>query len=141
MQTYGYNDDDLAAAILTARDRGIGQHSRYPFTLQVLLRDWWRFVSDISNPQNEYEDWTNEAYKRDMIEFEFKPGAPRSLKDKIDAFVAPWDEKYREATAEVSEPWFGTGGNEGWWWYRCPKSWWHYRQDQAKQRRPARPKQ
>ena len=110
-----------------------GRHTTYPFTLHELLRDWQRFVLNLQAKPQAFEDFSNEVWKRDLIERELRQGAPVGLRKKIDEFLSPCDEIYRSNTSPVSAAWFGTD-LEGWWWFRCPASWAWYRDHKTQER-------
>jgi hypothetical protein len=109
----------------------ISASARFSLTLQWLLESWEGAVLTTeggSADEITYEEFANDVSCRGIIEDGIVRGAPEGLKAKIAAALTPLDERYRAATGEVDQPWFGALHRAEWWWYRCPRTWRWYRE-------------
>jgi hypothetical protein len=70
----------------------------------------------------ECEEYANELGARDYLD-EVEHRAP-SEREKIQGDLSLWDDRFRAATVEESEPHLPpTEGRIGWWQYRSPRVW------------------
>jgi len=89
-----------------------------------LVRQWIAFVAVV---EVGYDDgW--EYYGHELMTREYIAELCRRLPRWSEYFhesVAPWDERFRAATTEQSEPFFppGDAGASAWWCYRAPRLW------------------
>ena len=92
------------------------------YTLKDLLGSWRATVEGLEGGYRlSLSDYELDLALRDEIET-VKTQVPLALRDRIDAFVNPFDKRFEAATREVDHP--VLPGLEGdalaWWWYREP---------------------
>lgn len=92
-------------------------------TPDQLVRKW---IATVAIVEVGYDDaW--EMYVDDLMTREFIAEVSRRLPDywaaRFAEWVAPWDERFREATIEEPEPHLLRDEEPGWWWFRSPRVW------------------
>jgi hypothetical protein len=93
-------------------------------TPMELVRAWIAIVALVEvGYDGEWEEYTNDLMTREFIA-ELSRRLPGRWATRFAEWVAPWDERFRAATTEESEPHlFGDEDEPGWWWYRTPRTW------------------
>jgi hypothetical protein len=93
-------------------------------TPMELVRAWIAIVAIVEvGYDGEWEEYTNDLMTREFIA-ELSRRLPGRWATRFAEWVAPWDERFRAATTEESEPHlFGDEDEPGWWWYRTPRTW------------------
>lgn len=96
--------------------------AQYKITLNALLNNWRRFVADVEHgyPAEAY-DYDNDLASRDLLQELLEQGST-ALQTQLSTLLAPWDERFRVATDERSEPLIGDPPRNRWWWYCVPKA-------------------
>jgi hypothetical protein len=100
--------DALSSLLAEASER-----AKHPVTLELLLERWTNFVTAVEGGYaDSIYEYTNDLATRDLIE-RIARAAPETVGRKIDAAVAPIDERFLAVTRVASRPVPG-GGNERW---------------------------
>jgi hypothetical protein len=91
-----------------------------------LVRAWIAIVAIVEvGYDGEWEEYTNDLMTREFIA-ELSRRLPGRWAALFAEWVALWDERFRAATKEESEPHLRPLDDEeepGWWWYRTPRLW------------------
>jgi hypothetical protein len=87
------------------------------------LRSWIATVAIVEvGYVGEWEEYASELSAREYLD-EVAHRAP-TMRQKIEADLAQWDERFRAATVEEVKPHLPlTDGRVGWWQYRSPRQW------------------
>lgn len=91
-----------------------------------LVRQWTAFVATVEVGYDDtWEYYANELMVRNYIAELCRRLPGNRFAAHLAERVAPWDERFRAATTEVSEPFglVGDLGEEAWWCYRRPRLW------------------
>jgi hypothetical protein len=94
-------------------------------TPEELVRVWIAIVAIVEvGYDGMWEEYTNDLMTREFIG-ELSRRLPGRWADRFTEWVAPWDERFRAATTEESEPHLPSLDDDepGWWWYRTPRIW------------------
>jgi hypothetical protein len=95
-------------------------------TPQELVRSWIAIVAIVeAGYDGLWEEYTNDLMTREFIA-ELSRRLPGRWTTRFAEWVAPWDERFRVATTEESEPHLPSledGVEPEWWWYRTPRLW------------------
>ena len=95
-------------------------------TPHQLVRAWIAIVAIVEvGYEDSWEGYTNDLMTREFIA-ELSRRLPGHWAGCFAEWVAPWDERFRAATTEQSEPLLPAledGDEPGWWWYRTPRVW------------------
>ena len=94
-------------------------------TPHQLVRTWIAIVAIVEvGYEDSWESYTNDLMTREFIA-ELSRRLPR-WSPRFAEWVKPWDERFRVATKEQSEPLLPALEDDeepGWWWYRTPRVW------------------
>lgn len=93
-------------------------------TPDQLVRAWIATVAIIEvGYEGAWEEYTHDLSTREYIG-ELSRRLPESWGALFAEWVAPWDERFRAATVEQSEPILRRPEDSpSWWWYRTPRIW------------------
>ncbi len=92
-------------------------------TPHQLVRKWIAIVAIVEVGYDDgWEMYTNDLMTREFIA-ELSRRLPEYWAARFAEWVGPWDERFREATIEESEPHLFRDEEPGWWWYRSPRIW------------------
>lgn len=98
-------------------ERFLGRRRRV--TADTLLDDWTSFVVEVEGGYaGSIDDYANDLTSRDLLE-ELVRDSQRSLRAKLERVLDPWDERFKQATADDQDAlsrFFSIG--DGWWWRR-----------------------
>jgi ribosomal protein L16 Arg81 hydroxylase len=92
-------------------------------SLQGLLDGWRHFVIQV---EQEYEysiyEYTNDLSIRDLLK-EILSKAPQTLREKLIQEIRMWDNRFQEATQEISRPVVPRADHDlPSWWFRIPRN-------------------
>jgi len=95
-----------------------------PLSPKELVRAWIAIVAIVEvGYDGMEEEYSNDLMTRDYIG-ELCRRLPGMWADRFERKIAPWDERFRAATVEETEPHLpDLMGAAGWWQYRSPRLW------------------
>jgi hypothetical protein len=109
-------DDFIAAQRALAEDYGFACY-------EDALRSWIATVAIVEvGYVGEWEEYVHELMARDYLGEVTRLST--SSQTAVEEDLAHWDERFRAATVEESEPHLPpTEGESGWWQFRSPTKW------------------
>lgn len=97
--------------------------SETELTPNELVRKWIAIVATVEvGYDGVWEEYTNDLMTREFIA-ELSRRLPGYWAARFAEWVGPWDERFREATIEESDPHMFRAEEPGWWWFRSPRIW------------------
>lgn len=95
-----------------------------PLSPKELVRAWIAIVAIVEvGYGGREEEYANDLMTRDYIG-ELCRRLPGRWAELFERWIAPWDERFRAATVEETEPHLpDLMGSAGWWQYRSPRLW------------------
>jgi hypothetical protein len=90
-------------------------------TLDGLIARWSTFVQEVESGYSlTIYDYTNDLATRDLLE-DILGRVCEQESGEVASLLAPWDERFKFATASLDGSLPGADAFHGWWWRRLPR--------------------